>query len=62
MLERGQQRPQPPTADADGSEADAVPFGLLQEAVGLRDWLLSEGARLPKADDLLAGLSLRLND
>ncbi|RZI57076.1 MAG: adenylate/guanylate cyclase domain-containing protein, partial [Zymomonas sp.] len=50
----------PPTADADGSEANDVPFGSLQESVALRDWLLSEGARLPQADDLLAGMSERL--
>lgn len=51
----------PPTALADGSEAEDVPFGALQACVGLRDWLLGEGARLPKADDLLAGLAEHLN-
>ena len=50
-----------PTALADGSEAEDVPFGALQPCVGIRDWLLGEGARLPKADDLLAGLAERLN-
>ncbi len=50
-----------PTALADGSEAEDVPFGALQACVGIRDWLLGEGARLPKADDLLAGLGERLN-
>ncbi|KQP52506.1 adenylyl cyclase [Methylobacterium sp. Leaf399] len=62
MLDRGPPQPPPPTADADGSEANDVPFGALQACVALRDWLLSEGARLPKADDLLAGLSERLID
>lgn len=61
MLDRGTNKPPPATADADGSEASAVPFGLLQDCVALRDWLLSEGARLPRADDLLAGLAERLN-
>ena len=61
MLHRGSKTPQPPTADADGSEADDVPFGLLQECVAIRDWMLSEGVRLEKADDLLAGLAERLN-
>ncbi|GJE28078.1 adenylate/guanylate cyclase domain-containing protein [Methylobacterium organophilum] len=51
----------PPTALADGSEAEDVPFGAIQPSVAIRDWLLSEGARLPKADDLLAGLAERLN-
>ena len=51
----------PPTAQADGSEADDVPFGALQTCVAIRDWLLSEGARLPQADDLLSGLAQRLN-
>ena len=50
-----------PTALADGSEAEDVPFGSLQACVGLRDWLLGEGARLPKADDLLAGMAEHLN-
>ncbi|MBX9932542.1 MAG: adenylate/guanylate cyclase domain-containing protein [Methylobacterium sp.] len=57
MLDRA---PPQPTADADGSEANDVPFGSLQACVAVRDWLLSEGARLPKADDLVAGLSERL--
>lgn len=52
---------QPPTAYADGSEAEDVPFGAIQPSVGIRDWLLGEGARLPNADDLLAGLAQRLN-
>ncbi|GJE19128.1 hypothetical protein AIGOOFII_3868 [Methylobacterium marchantiae] len=60
MLELGPPHP-PPTADADGSEANDVPFGALQDCVALRDWLLSEGARLPQADGLLAGMSERLN-
>ena len=30
--------------------------------VALRDWLLSEGARLPESGDLLAGMAERLND
>ncbi|GJD55726.1 adenylate/guanylate cyclase domain-containing protein [Methylobacterium dankookense] len=51
----------PPTALADGSEADDVPFGALQPCVAIRDWLLSEGARLPQANDLLSGLAQRLN-
>ncbi|GJD96562.1 adenylate/guanylate cyclase domain-containing protein [Methylobacterium iners] len=59
MLDRGQPLP---TAQADGSETIDVPFGALQDCVALRDWLLSEGARLPQADDLLVGLSERLNE
>lgn len=62
MLDRGPPQSPPPTADADGSEANDVPFGALLACVALRDWLLSEGARLPKADDLVAGLSERLID
>ncbi len=61
MLERRPPQPVPTTALADGSEADDVPFGALQPCVAIRDWLLSEGARLPQADDLLAGLAERLN-
>lgn len=60
MLDRGPPTPPPPTAQADGSEANDVPFGSLQECVALRDWLLSEGARMPKAEDLLSGLAERL--
>lgn len=59
MLDLGPPHPSP-TAEADGSEANDVPFGSLQECVALRDWLLIEGARLPQADDLLAGMSERL--
>jgi adenylate cyclase len=59
MLDRGPPQPQP-TAEADGSEAADVPFGALQQCVALRDWLLSEGARMPKAEDLLSGLAERL--
>ncbi|HEX8418343.1 MAG TPA: adenylate/guanylate cyclase domain-containing protein [Methylobacterium sp.] len=59
MLDRG---PPAPTAQADGSETIDVPFGALQDCVALRDWLLSEGARLIKPDDVLAGLAERLND
>jgi len=51
-----------PTAYADGSEAEDVPFGALQACVGIRDWLLGAGARLPKPDDLLSGLAERLNE
>ncbi|ACL62256.1 adenylate/guanylate cyclase [Methylobacterium nodulans ORS 2060] len=51
-----------PTAEADGSEASAIPIGLFRACVALRDWLLSEGARLPESGDVLAGLALRLND
>ncbi|MBY0298427.1 MAG: adenylate/guanylate cyclase domain-containing protein [Methylobacterium sp.] len=54
--------PQHPTAEADGSEAGAIPIGLFRACVALRDWLLSEGARLPESGDLLAGLADRLND
>ncbi|TXM93573.1 adenylate/guanylate cyclase domain-containing protein [Methylobacterium sp. WL30] len=61
MLERRQHPPVPPTAAADGSEADDVPFGALQDCVAIRDWLLSEGARLPEPDDLIAGFAERLN-
>ena len=61
MLERRAPRPGSPTAVADGSEADDVPFGAIQPSVAIRDWLLSEGARLPKADDMLSGLAERLN-
>ena len=39
-----------------------MPFGALQQCVALRDWLLSEGARMPKAEDLLSGLAERLID
>jgi adenylate cyclase len=49
-----------PTAFADGSEAQDVPFGAIQPSVGIRDWLLGEGARLENASDLLAGLAHRL--
>ncbi|MFC6046299.1 adenylate/guanylate cyclase domain-containing protein, partial [Methylobacterium hispanicum] len=42
MLERRPPQPVPPTALADGSEADDVPFGALQPCVAIRDWLLSE--------------------
>ena len=49
-----------PTSFADGSEAENVPFGAIQGSVGIRDWLLGEGARLPEANDLLAGLAERL--
>ena len=59
MLDRGPPQPSP-TAEADGSEAADVPFGALQQCVALRDWLLSEGARMPKAEDLLSGLAERL--
>lgn len=61
MLDRGPPQPAP-TAEADGSEANDVPFGALQQCVALRDWLLSEGARMPKAEDLLSGLAERLID
>ncbi|KQP07299.1 MAG: adenylate/guanylate cyclase domain-containing protein [Methylobacterium sp.] len=61
MLDRGPPQ-SPPTAEADGSEANDVPFGALQQCVALRDWLLSEGARMPNAEDLLAGLAERLID
>ena len=60
MLDEDAPRP-PPTAVADGSEAEDVPFGAIQPSVGIRDWLLSEGARLPNPNDLLAGLAERLN-
>ena len=46
MLERRPPTPGSPTAFADGSEADDVPFGSLQPSVGIRDWLLGEGARI----------------
>ncbi|MGU3537128.1 adenylate/guanylate cyclase domain-containing protein [Methylobacterium sp. A54F] len=63
MLDHGPtQKASAPTALADGSEAEGVPFGLIQECVALRDWLLSEGTRTLAADDLLAGLAERLND
>ncbi|MGY2050492.1 adenylate/guanylate cyclase domain-containing protein [Methylobacterium sp. JK268] len=52
----------PPTVEADGSEAADIPIGLFRACVALRDWLLSEGARMPESGDLLAGLALRLND
>ncbi|GJD31197.1 hypothetical protein PMNALOAF_2451 [Methylobacterium adhaesivum] len=61
MLDRGPPQ-SAPTAEADGSEANDVPFGALQQCVALRDWLLSEGARMPNAEDLLAGLAERLID
>ena len=61
MLDRGPPQ-SAPTAEADGSEANAVPFGALQQCVALRDWLLSEGARMPNAEDLLSGLAERLID
>jgi adenylate cyclase len=61
MLDEDAPRPAP-TALADGSEAEDVPFGALQSCVGIRDWLLGEGARLPKADDLLSGLAQRLDE
>ena len=61
MSERRQHPPVPPTADADGTEADAVPFGALHDCVAIRDWLLSEGARLPKPDELHAAFAERLN-
>ncbi|GJE54138.1 adenylate/guanylate cyclase domain-containing protein [Methylobacterium thuringiense] len=51
-----------PTAFADGSEAQDVPFGAIQQSVGIRDWLLGEGARLQNASDLLSGLAQRLID
>ncbi|GJE60865.1 adenylate/guanylate cyclase domain-containing protein [Methylobacterium trifolii] len=60
MLERRPPQPGLPTAVADGSEADDVPFGAIQPSVAIRDWLLSEGARLPNADDMLSGLAERL--
>ena len=64
MLDEDVQRPSrdplAPTALADGSEAEDVPFGALQPSVGLRDWLLGEGARLTNASDLVAGLAERL--
>ena len=60
MLERRPPTPGAPTAFADGSEADDVPFGALQPSVGIRDWLLGEGARLPNPEDMLAGLAERL--
>ncbi|GJD49091.1 hypothetical protein OPKNFCMD_1821 [Methylobacterium crusticola] len=47
---------------ADGSEASAIPIGLFRACVALRDWLLSEGSRLPESGDLLAGMAERLND
>ncbi|QRE72324.1 adenylate/guanylate cyclase domain-containing protein [Methylobacterium aquaticum] len=50
-----------PTAAADGSEASDIPIGLFRDCVALRDWLLSEGARLPESGDLLAGMAERLN-
>ena len=59
MFDRGPPQPAP-TAEADGSEANDVPFGALQQCVALRDWLLSEGARMPKPEDLLSGLAERL--
>lgn len=54
-------RPLAPTAFADGSEAEDVPFGAIQPSVGIRDWLLGEGARLPSPNDVIAGLAERLN-
>ncbi|WP_298964949.1 adenylate/guanylate cyclase domain-containing protein [uncultured Methylobacterium sp.] len=52
----------PPTAQADGSEASAIPVGSIRACVALRDWLLSEGARIPEASDLLSGMAQRLID
>lgn len=49
-----------PTADADGSETGDVPFGALEHSVGIRDWLLGEGARIDKAERMLEGLAERL--
>ena len=60
MLERRPPPPGSPTADADGSEAQDVPFGAIQPAVGIRDWLLGEGARVAKAEAMLEGLAERL--
>lgn len=60
MLERRPPPPGSPTAFADGSEADDVPFGALQPSVGIRDWLLGEGARMPNAEEMLTGLAERL--
>ena len=37
-----------------------MPFGALQPSVGIRDWLLGEGARMPNAEEMLAGLAERL--
>ncbi|WP_375454949.1 adenylate/guanylate cyclase domain-containing protein [uncultured Methylobacterium sp.] len=61
MLERRQHPPAPPTAAADGSEADAVPFGAMHDCVAIRDWLLSEGARIPEPGELHAAFAERLN-
>lgn len=61
MLDEDDLQRQQPTAFADGSEAQDVPIGAIQQSVGIRDWLLGEGARLPNAGDLLSGLAMRLN-
>ncbi len=37
-----------------------MPFGALQPSVGIRDWLLGEGARMPNAEEMLTGLAERL--
>ena len=50
-----------PTAIADGTEAEDVPFGAIQPSVAIRDWLLGEGARLSNPNELIAGLAERLN-
>ncbi len=62
MLERRPPLPGTPTADADGSETSDVPFGALEPSVGIRDWLLGEGARIDKAERMLEGLAERLID
>ncbi len=62
MLERRPTIPGRPTADADGSETGDVPFGALEPSVGIRDWLLGEGARIDKAERMLEGLAERLID
>jgi adenylate cyclase len=62
MLERRPTIPGTPTADADGSETGDVPFGALEPSVGIRDWLLGEGARIDKAERMLEGLAERLID
>ncbi len=61
MLDEDDPPRQQPTAFADGSEAQDVPVGAIEQSVGIRDWLLGEGARLPNASDLISGLALRLN-
>ena len=49
-----------PTAEADGTEGDALDPALFTPALAIRDWLLAEGVRHEDQSHLLAGAAERL--